>query len=90
VSDILITSRDNLKGFAEPIRSVFPESKKQICIVHQIRNFYPYVVWKGRKVFVAGMKAIYSPLNSESSALALDHLEASLGQEIWLCNQQLA
>ncbi len=36
--DILITATDNLNGFTETIRTVFPESKTQICIVHQIRN----------------------------------------------------
>jgi len=51
VQDILITATDNLKGFKDAIRTVFPESTKQICTVHQIRNACRYVVWKGRKAF---------------------------------------
>lgn len=34
--DILITATDNLNGFTDTIRTEFPESKTQICVVHQI------------------------------------------------------
>ncbi len=81
VQDILITATDNLKGFTDAIRSVFPESTKQICIVHQIRNACRYVVWKDRKVFTADMKEIYTAPNREAAALALDQLEAVWSQK---------
>lgn len=42
--DILITATDNLNGFTDTIKNVFPESKTQICVVHQIRNASRYVV----------------------------------------------
>lgn len=51
VQDILITATDNLNGFTSTIRSVFPESSTQICVVHQIRNSMRYVVWKDKKAF---------------------------------------
>lgn len=38
VEDILITVTDNLNGFTESIKGVFPDSTTQICVVHQIRN----------------------------------------------------
>ncbi len=44
LQDILITATDNLNGFTQTIRSVFPESATQICVVHQIRNNCRYVV----------------------------------------------
>ena len=44
VEDILITVTDNLNGFTETIKSVFPASTTQICVVHQIRNSCRYVV----------------------------------------------
>ena len=81
VQDILITATDNLKGFTDAIRSVFPESTKQICIVHQIRNACRYVVWKDRKAFTADMKEIYTAPNREAAALALDQLEAAWSQK---------
>ena len=49
LQDILITATDNLNGFTQTIRSVFPESATQICVVHQIRNSCRYVVWKDKK-----------------------------------------
>lgn len=49
VEDILITASDNLNGFTQTIRSVFPESQTQICVVHQIKNDWKYVDWKDRK-----------------------------------------
>ncbi|MCS3163311.1 transposase [Bacteroides faecis] len=35
-----------MNGFTETIKSVFPASTTQICVVHQIRNSCRYVVWK--------------------------------------------
>ena len=70
--DILITATDNLNGFTETIRTVFPESKTQICIVHQIRNACRYVVWKDKKQFTSEMKNIYNAPNKEAAAAALE------------------
>ncbi len=44
VEDILITVTDNLDGFTDTIRAVFPQSTIQICVVQQIRNSCRYVV----------------------------------------------
>lgn len=81
VEDILVTATDNLKGFTEAIRSVFPLSTKQICIVHQIRNACRFVVWKDRKPFTADMKGIYTAPSRDAAQLALDHLEGKWGQK---------
>lgn len=72
VEDILITVTDNLNGFTQTIRSVFPESQTQICVVHQIRNACKYVVWKDRKQFTADMKHIYSAPNKQAAEHALN------------------
>ena len=58
VQGILITCTDNLNGVTDAIRSVFPQSYTQICVVHQIRNSCKYVVYKNKKVFTADMKNI--------------------------------
>jgi len=79
VKDILITATDNLKGFTETIRTVFPEATKQICVVHQIRNSCKYVGWKERKEFSGDMKAIYNAPNRDAAALALDELDRKWG-----------
>ena len=74
--DILITATDNLNGFTETIRTVFPESKTQICIVHQIRNACRYVVWKDKKQFTSDMKNIYNAPNKDAAAAALEDFAA--------------
>ena len=75
VQDILITCTDNLNGFTDTIRSIFPQSSTQICVVHQIRNSCKYVVYKDKKEFTADMKNIYNAPNKEVAATELDNLE---------------
>jgi len=70
--DILITATDNLNGFTDTIRNVFPESRTQICVVHQIRNACRYVVWKDKKAFTADMKGIYNAPNEKAAKAALE------------------
>ena len=72
VEDILITATDNLNGFTQTIRSVFPESKTQICVVHQIRNACKYVVWKDRKAFSSDMRHIYTAPTKDAAKAALE------------------
>ncbi|SHE50869.1 Transposase (or an inactivated derivative) [Mariniphaga anaerophila] len=72
VNDILITATDNLNGFTDTIRTVFPESKTQICVVHQIRNASKYVVWKDKKAFTRDMKQIYNAPTKEAAKAALN------------------
>jgi len=75
LQDILITATDNLNGFTQTIRSVFPESATQICVVHQIRNSCRYVVWKDKKEFTRDMKDIYSAPTRQAALSALDAME---------------
>lgn len=71
VQDILITATDNLNGFTDTIKNVFPESKTQICVVHQIRNSCRYVVWKDKKAFTKDMKQIYDAPTKQAAKAAL-------------------
>jgi len=72
VNDILISVTDNLNGFTETIKNIFPTSDTQICVVHQIRNSTKYVVWKEKKEFTADMKHIYTAPNREAAQAALE------------------
>ena len=81
VEDILITVTDNLNGFTDTIKTVFPESSTQICVVHQIRNSCKYVVWKDMKEFTKDMKEIYTSINKEQASVALDHFEQKWGSK---------
>ncbi|MEM6602391.1 MAG: IS256 family transposase, partial [Verrucomicrobiota bacterium] len=72
VQDILITVTDNLNGFTQSMKNVFPNADTQICVVHQIRNSARYVVWKDKKAFTADMKHIYNAPNKETAAQELE------------------
>lgn len=79
VEDILITVTDNLNGFTETIKSVFPASTTQICVVHQIRNSCRYVVWKEKKEFTSDLKNIYNAPTKEAAKIELDNFEQKWG-----------
>ncbi|MDR1334718.1 MAG: transposase [Holosporaceae bacterium] len=49
VQRVLIFCTDNLRGLDDAIKSCFPESDHQKCIVHQIRNSVKHVSYKDLK-----------------------------------------
>jgi transposase-like protein len=75
LEDILITATDNLNGFTQTIRSIFPDSATQICVVHQIRNSCRYVVWKDKKEFTTDLKDIYAAPTRQAALAGLDALD---------------
>ena len=75
VEDILIASTDNLTGFTDAIKSVFPQTVTQLCVVHQVRNSLRYVVWKEKKEFTVDMKEIYHAATIEAAEQALTNFE---------------
>ena len=81
VEDILITCTDNLNGFTETIRSVFPHAATQVCVVHQIRNSCKYVVYKDLKAFTKDMRDVYGAINKDMAATALDRFEEKWGSK---------
>jgi len=60
VIDIFVACHDNLKGLGEAINAVFPKTKQQLCIAHQIRNSTKFVCYKDRKAICADLKKIGS------------------------------
>lgn len=81
VKDILITCIDGLKGFPDAIKSVFPETNVQLCIVHQIRNSLKYVGSKNQKMFLADLKRVYSAVSKEAAETQLNSLETKWGEQ---------
>ena len=75
VQDIFIAAIDGLTGFKDAIQSVFPETKVQRCVIHQIRYSLKYVVWKDRKAFVADLKTVYQAATREEAEANLQKLE---------------
>lgn len=71
VQNVLIFCVDGLNGFKEAIGAVFPFSKIQRCIIHQIRASMRYIPYKDKKAFVADLKTIYTSVNED---MALENL----------------
>ena len=75
VEDIYIASVDGLAGFSDAIHAVFPQTKVQRCIIHQIRNSLKYVIWKDKKAFAADLKTVYQASTIEEAEANLFKME---------------
>ncbi len=81
VDDILIASIDGLKGFPEAIKTIFPKTEIQVCIVHQIRNSLKYIGSKYQKDFLKDLKLVYKAMTLEAAETALDDLASKWGEK---------
>ena len=81
LDDILIACIDNLKGFDEAIRTIYPQTEVQTCIVHQIRNSIKYVASKDQKSFIADLKPVYRADNESQALAELDSLKEKWGKK---------
>lgn len=81
VNDIIIACIDGLKGFPEAIEAVFPKTKIQLCIVHQIRSSMKYVAEKDKKAVVTDLKPIYAAINEEQGYQRLLEFEEKWGKK---------
>ena len=70
--DIFIACMDGLTGFPEAVRTVYPNTNVQLCIVHMVRNSTKFVPYKNKKKVCADLKAIYSANTEEAARDALE------------------
>ena len=73
VKDVFIACVDGLTGFPDAINTVFPLTKVQLCIVHQVRNSLKYVSYKERKAIAADLKKIYTSVSEEEARTELNN-----------------
>ncbi len=81
LQDIFIACCDGLKGFSDAIEAVYPHTRVQLCIVHQVRNSLRYVGWKERKAVAADLRTIYSSATLEGAEEALDAFAAKWDEQ---------
>ncbi len=67
VEDILFLSMDGVSGLEAGVKSIFPKTVVQRCIVHLMRNSLKYVATKDYKTFTSQIKAVYSAVNLETA-----------------------
>lgn len=75
VKDILIACVDGLKGFPEAIENAFPQTRVQLCVVHQIRNSLRYLGSKYHKEFLKDLKEVYRASTLEIAEMNLLKLD---------------
>lgn len=81
LEDILIACTDNLAGFDQAIKSVFPKTELQVCIIHQIRNSMKYVAHKDKKEFMEQLKDVYKATSKSEAEKNLETLENAWGKK---------
>ncbi len=60
VMDVYLFCTDGLCGMMQAIEAVYPKSRLQRCIVHQIRSSTKYVSYKDIKELVRNLKTVYT------------------------------
>jgi putative transposase len=78
VEDILIVCKDGLSGFSEAINAVFPQTRIQLCVIHQLRNNLKYIPAKKRTEFLNDLKKVYKAFTIEQAELAFNEFK-----DIW-------
>lgn len=79
--DILIACKDGLSGFSEAINAVFPRTRIQLCVIHQIRNSMKYVSYKEQKAVLADLKKVYQALTLEEAEFAFEEFKEKWGKK---------
>ena len=65
--DVYLFCTDGLCGMMQAIEAVYPKSRLQRCIVHQIRSSTKYVSYKDIKQVVADLKKVYTAVTLEEA-----------------------
>ena len=73
VQEVYLFCTDGLCGMMQAIEAVFPHSRLQRCIVHQVRASTRYVSYKDIRQVIADLKKIYQAVTLDE---AEDHLLA--------------
>ena len=81
VEDILITCTDNLNGFSEAIKAIYPKTEIQKCVIHAIRSSTKYLSHKDRKEFCNDLKNVYKAPSEDAALSGLADLDNKWGKK---------
>jgi putative transposase len=79
VHDVFFVVCDGLKGLPDSVNTVFPQATVQTCIIHLIRGSFRYASRKYWEALSKDLKPIYTAVNADAAAAALDDLEDKWG-----------
>ena len=67
INDVYLFCTDGLCGMQQAIEAVYPKSRLQRCIVHQIRSSTRYVSYKDIKLLTSDLKKIYTSVTIDEA-----------------------
>jgi putative transposase len=77
--DVLIVCCDGLKGLPEAIRTTWPDTTVQTCVVHLVRNSLRYASKKHWCQITRGLKQIYTAPTVEAAEAKFAEFSAEWG-----------
>jgi transposase-like protein len=81
VRDLFVVCIDGLSGFPDAIRTAFPQTKVQLCIVHLVRAALKYTTDKDSREVAADLKSIYQSATVLEAEQMLDAFDAKWGEK---------
>lgn len=81
VADILIACCDGLTGLPDAIRSAFPDTVVQTCVVHVVRNAMRFVSYADRKKIAADMRTVYTAATVDAAEIAFKEFDTKWGTQ---------
>jgi putative transposase len=81
VNDIFVVCVDGLSGFPEAIRTAFPQTKVQLCIVHLVRAALKDVTDQDSREVASDLKTIYQSATVLEAEQALEAFARKWGQK---------
>lgn len=80
VKDILVVAKDGLTGFSDAVRTVFPHTDIQMCVIHLIRNCVKYLPHRDRKKVVGDLKKVYQASTMAEAELRFEEFKSLWGK----------
>jgi len=92
VEDILFLSMDGVSGLEDGVKSIYPQTTVQRCVVHLIRNSIKYIPSKHMKEFCNDCKAFYGAVSLEACEEAFEIFKSKWSKDypgavrVWVNN----
>ena len=75
VEDILFISLDGLTGLEDAIKTIYPQTTTQRCIVHLMRNSTRYIPRKRWAEFAKDIKAVYTAVSLDEATTLFESFQ---------------
>lgn len=78
-TDVFFVCCDGLKGLPDAIEATWPQAVVQTCVIHLLRNSFRFCSYKDRRAVAKALRPIYTAVNIDAAAEALDDFELEFG-----------